>query len=109
MRMKTIVIGLLSLGAFAASVQPVRAFLCWRHCCCKYSTYICCRPYNAFTPTCYGSITCNGCCPMQFSNGGPFCPPPLPPPPRRRPPVVASHFCRAHFGHPHFVPSPETP
>src|SRR5262249_21364963 len=30
-----------------------------------YSTFICCRPYNAFSPVCYGSICCDGCCPLQ--------------------------------------------
>jgi hypothetical protein len=43
---------------------------------------ICCRPYNAFTPFCCGSLHCDGCCPipqmpscpmMQCGGPGPIC------------------------------------
>ncbi|GIW79408.1 MAG: hypothetical protein KatS3mg105_1215 [Gemmatales bacterium] len=32
----------------------------WSKCC----TTICLKQYNAFTPICTGSISCNGCCPQ---------------------------------------------
>ena len=35
----------------------------------KYTTQITCRPYNAFTPICWGNLTCDGCCP-SFGCGG---------------------------------------
>jgi hypothetical protein len=30
---------------------------------------ICCTQYNAFTPTCFGSISCIGCCPVNCCQG----------------------------------------
>jgi hypothetical protein len=30
------------------------------HC---FETHITCRPYNAFTPICWGNLYCDGCCP----------------------------------------------
>lgn len=29
----------------------------------RYVTHITCRPYNAFTPICWGNLICDGCCP----------------------------------------------
>ncbi len=29
----------------------------------RYVTQITCRPYNAFTPICWGNLVCDGCCP----------------------------------------------
>src|SRR5580658_10342963 len=29
----------------------------------RYVTHITCRPYNAFTPICWGNLYCDGCCP----------------------------------------------
>ena len=104
MRTKKIVIGLMGLVAFAVSVPQVHAWICWRRCCCKYSTYICCRPYNAFTPVCYGSICCNGCCPMQFScgSGGPCCPQPC-----CGPSMVSQGCCEADLGPAHMPYGPQ--
>jgi hypothetical protein len=75
MRIKRILVGLLSLAVVGLSVQPSFARL-FHHCCgCGYSTYICCRPYNAFTPVCFGNITGLGCCPVALNccqpSGGP--------------------------------------
>jgi len=76
MRMKRIAIGLLSLAVIGIYAQPSWAWL-FHHCGgCKYSTYICCRPYNAFTPVCFGNITGIGCCPIALG----CCQPPPPPP-----------------------------
>src|SRR6266581_3639927 len=82
---KLIWFGLLSLSALALSTQNSEAGLHhWRcsRCCHKYSTYICCTPYNAFSPVCCGSICCNGCCPLQMGCfEAPMVPPPMVPPP----------------------------
>src|SRR5712692_5771129 len=73
MKIKNYVIGLLSLAALGAGVQQAAAFF-GRDCCCnKYCTTICCRPYNAFTPVCFGSIVCDGCCPLQSCTPPSYC------------------------------------
>src|SRR6185437_13302700 len=72
---KRILVGLLSVAALLVNSTVSYAWL-FNHCCgCKYSMYICCRPYNAFTPVCSGNISCNGCCPMM----GGCCPSPCMP------------------------------
>jgi len=54
------VFSLCCLGLFTAESQ---AFLgLWNHHH-KYTTQITCRPYNAFTPICWGNLVCDGCCP----------------------------------------------
>jgi hypothetical protein len=59
--------GILGCTLFGVAAQQSWAFFGCHSCCgCnKYSTYICCRPYNAFTPVCFGAICCQGCCPLQ--------------------------------------------
>jgi hypothetical protein len=56
-------LGLLSVAGLLLSARDADAFLfchcCGHHCC---ETHICCRPYNAFTPICWGNIHCDGCC-----------------------------------------------
>jgi hypothetical protein len=79
MKRKHWLVGLVSIAALGVAAVPCAACF-WKHCCgCnKYSTYICVRPYNAFSPVCFGSICCDGCCPLQAcspSCGG-GCPPP---------------------------------
>jgi len=63
-------LGLLSLAVLLASVSDASAWCglfshcgpCHhRHHC--FETHITCRPYNAFTPICWGNLTCDGCCP----------------------------------------------
>jgi hypothetical protein len=34
----------------------------------RYQSVIICRPYNAFTPVCYGNMICDGCCPPLACN-----------------------------------------
>src|SRR5882724_5345371 len=88
--LKLSILGLLSLAALAATPSVSQAWGglwdCLCSCCgCnqldRCSTYICCRPYNAFTPVCFGSITCNGCAPIVMQppvvpNCGGWMPPP---------------------------------
>jgi hypothetical protein len=71
MKMKYFLVGLLSLATLGVSTPHASAFLfhCIKQRLQDKRFTICCRPYNAFTPVCFGSITCNGCCPVQF------CPP----------------------------------
>jgi len=104
MKMKKIAIALLGLAVVAAGVPQVQALCCWRRCCCKYSTYICCKPYNAFSPVCCGSICCTGCCPMQCCS--PCCPPPC-----CGPTVVSSNCCEGDVGSfaPRYIPPQPLP
>jgi len=62
---------LLSLGAVALTSSPASAYLfkckCYKKCC-----TFCCRPYNAFSPSCCGTMFCDGCCPKPcFQPQGP--------------------------------------
>lgn len=52
----------LSVGALALSREPASAGY-FHHCCNKCCTF-CCRPYNAFSPICCGTLFCDGCCPQ---------------------------------------------
>ena len=74
---KLIAIALVSLGAVAASADRASAFfhcLCYKKC---FSYQINIRPYNAFSPCCFGQIYCDGCAPPQYpipgymGHGGP--------------------------------------
>jgi hypothetical protein len=49
------------------------------HCCCNCCSTICCKQYNAFTPCCFGTICCNGCCPIGCGTCGPNVPGPCGP------------------------------
>lgn len=65
MRMKPWIAGLLSVVALGLVAEQAMA-LFWKHCCGRrHGTYICCRPYNAFSPVCFGNLYCDGCCPLQ--------------------------------------------
>jgi hypothetical protein len=50
-----------TLGLIAGQA-PAWCFLGCHRCCFDYC--ICCRPYNAFSPVCFGNINCCGCCPV---------------------------------------------
>ena len=65
---KLISAALLSVAALGmtssqASAWPLQKLFC-KNCC-----TVCVRPYNAFTPVCYGSICGDGCCPIQYNQG----------------------------------------
>src|SRR5437899_2349932 len=66
---KLLAVALVSLATVAANAGPASA---WFHCFCSdhcYSYNIHVRPYNAFSPYCFGNISCNGCAP-QFALPG---------------------------------------
>jgi hypothetical protein len=70
-----------SLAAVATSAGPASA---WFNCCGCYKSCFCysvnVRPYNAFSPCCFGQVYCDGCAPPQYPlpaclNYGPYpCP-----------------------------------
>ena len=72
MKRKILALGLLSLCALTVIASDSQAFFglfnpyspysfCNRHN--RYVTQITCRPYNAFTPICWGNLVCDGCNP----------------------------------------------
>jgi hypothetical protein len=67
MKRKILAIGLFSLCSLAFLTGESQAWLlnCFHH---RYVTQITCRPYNAFTPICWGNLVCDGCCP-SFGGG----------------------------------------
>lgn len=76
MKRKLLAVGLLSLCCLAMFAGTSQAFFGlfhhwhspWHHHN-RYVTHITCRPYNAFTPICWGNLNCDGCCP-SFGGGG---------------------------------------
>jgi hypothetical protein len=67
MKITTWGLGLASLAALLLSVSDADALLFHHHCHCRHhccDMRICCRPYNAFTPFCCGTMHCDGCCPL---------------------------------------------
>jgi hypothetical protein len=61
---KILAASVLSLAILGLTTTEASAwFRCCGHCCPHcYSYSICCRPYNAFTPVCFGNLYCDGCC-----------------------------------------------
>ncbi len=65
------VLGLLSLVGVSMSASDASAFLLrhhFRHH--RFVTQITCRPYNAFTPICWGNLVCDGCTPNPCAVAG---------------------------------------
>jgi hypothetical protein len=90
MKRKILALGLLSLCSLAMFAGESKAFLdclspyhpcsLWnRHN--RYVTQITCRPYNAFTPICWGNLVCDGCCPPPCGVASGCCPMPMGVPP----------------------------
>jgi len=83
MKSKLLLFGLAGLFGVLAFVEDASAFFLRRRCCDKYQSVIICRPYNAFTPICFGNMTCNGCCPSPCAAPSclpsfqPWCAPPM--------------------------------
>jgi len=66
MKAKLFVLTALSLAGVALSAAPASAGWLCHHCCHNQcSMTVICRPYNAFTPACSGSLVCDGCCPFS--------------------------------------------
>jgi hypothetical protein len=70
MKRKILAVGLFSLCCLALFTSSSQAFFGlfspyspW-HPHNRYLTQITCRPYNAFTPICWGNLVCDGCCPQ---------------------------------------------
>src|SRR5438067_479991 len=74
MKSKILALGLFSLCSLAMIASDVQAFgphPPWgfgRHN--RYVTHITCRPYNAFTPICWGNLVCDGCNPSPCGVAG---------------------------------------
>ena len=74
-------LGLLSLAVLLTSVSDAGAWFghcgsCYHHRHHCFETHITCRPYNAFTPICWGNLTCDGCCPNPCGVASGCCMPP---------------------------------
>jgi hypothetical protein len=70
---KLIAATLASLAALGLATDRAAAWC--HHGCDQCCTTICLRQYNAFTPICYGSLSCDGCCPLNITSccpGGHF-------------------------------------
>jgi hypothetical protein len=77
MKRKIVVIGILSLCTLGVITAESQAFFglfhCGLGCHNRCVTHITCRPYNAFTPICWGNLVCDGCCPNPCSVAGGGC------------------------------------
>ncbi len=79
MKRNILAVGLLSLcclglaagesHAFFGLFNPCNPYSIW-NCHNRYTTQITCRPYNAFTPICWGNLVCDGCCPNPCGVAG---------------------------------------
>jgi hypothetical protein len=61
-----------TFGVFTqTSCWPFSCFACCDCCgCCgKFNSTICVKPYNAFSPTCSGTLYCDGFCPLGTRPG----------------------------------------
>jgi hypothetical protein len=76
MKRRILALAVLSVLGWALSAGNASAFFLFPHCFHRNYSVIVCRPYNAFTPMCYGSVVCDGCCPSPFCGGG-CCQPPI--------------------------------
>lgn len=76
---RILLFGAVGLAMLTLSAQTSEAglFHCWGRHCGRHCTTICMQPYNAFSPVCYGSLTCVGCSPFHMG-GGPMMPPAYP-------------------------------
>jgi hypothetical protein len=83
---RLLAVGILSLAALGMATAPAPALFhcCHWGCCGKCCQTICIRPYNAFTPVCFGSLCCTGCSPLATC---------YPPPALSGPPAYGPGFC----------------
>ncbi|HYV39182.1 MAG TPA: hypothetical protein VE988_26075 [Gemmataceae bacterium] len=69
---KLLLLGALSIAAVATTAFDANAWFlacCRNNCCNKCTTTLSCRPYNAFSPCCFGNICCDGCMPINMGGG----------------------------------------
>jgi hypothetical protein len=69
---KLLLLGALSIAAITTSALDANAWFlacCRDRCCNKCTTTLNCRPYNAFSPCCFGNINCEGCMPINMCGG----------------------------------------
>jgi hypothetical protein len=69
---KLLLLGALSIAAITTTALDANAWFlacCRNHCCNKCTTTLNCRPYNAFTPCCFGNITADCCMPINCCGG----------------------------------------
>jgi hypothetical protein len=67
---KMLFVVLVSLAGVGLTTERASAWLLCHHCC-KSCATICVRPYNAFSPSAFGTICADGCCPLQFGQCAP--------------------------------------
>lgn len=111
---KCILAGLVALAAFTVTTESASAgplLNRWRNR--NHSTYICVRPYNAFTPVAHGRIHATGVCPVTLTPPSYF-PPPYAPSCFAGPALgpMYAPFCGQEgdcHGAPIFVPGDPTP
>jgi len=73
---KLLFAALLSLAGVGLGNGQAKAWWPFHHHCCAGSASICVRPYNAFSPSVFGTVTADGCFPLSFGNHGTIPPPP---------------------------------
>lgn len=66
---KLIALAVLSVAGLMVTVGHASAWWCCHKCANTCCTTICIHPYNAFTPICCGNLACNGCCPINLTQG----------------------------------------
>jgi hypothetical protein len=62
------IVGLVGLNTFAQEAQAW-GWLRDKCCCSKFTTTLCIKPYNAFSPVAYGTIVGDGCMPVNVFGG----------------------------------------
>ncbi len=69
---KLLLVAALSAGAIALTAGQASAFFgLFKHCCGKNCANFCVKPYNAFSPVCFGSLCFDGCGPCFTQSPGP--------------------------------------
>jgi hypothetical protein len=73
---KLVCVAILSLAGVGLSTGEASAWFFCHHCCGK--AVICVRPYNAFSPSVFGTLCADGCYPFSCPGAGGCMPPPPP-------------------------------
>jgi hypothetical protein len=67
---KLLFAAVLSLAGVGLGAGQASAWSLHCHHCCKNCASICVRPYNAFSPSIFGSLCVDGCFPLSCANHG---------------------------------------